>query len=581
MNIQELLDHRTGMIEVKKGNITQEELYLVIKKQKKILSETKVLTPVSDILLNKNDTIDNETIDNETIDKELKKPVLELFIPDNKMFALLSIKEENRENLTVEDIHTFLKNKGINYGIAGDDVILKHLDKIDDQDAELRVASGKMPLPGIPDEIKCFFDNDSLSIGTMTEKGVMDWKNRGKIVQVNEETLLAEIKPGVEGTPGINIYGQLALPEDYQTNLICGEGVRQAEDGEKFYSTIKGKPQIFAEGEISVVPVLVIENDLGVKTGHVDFEGHVEVKGVIQKDYKVKAKSLSAKGIQEAEIVVVNDIVVAEGIFGAKIRNNGSIKAEHIHKADIIVLGDIVVGTEIRDSVIETSGRCIVGGSIFASEISAKKGIKSKKIGSESAGPSKFTVGVDSRAKREEKELRGKILKNQTEIARVEPTITTLKQKSNALNTELGEFAQVQDKYIVKHRQLLESSKTDTGKTDELEEKILQSDKTVEELLKKDEQIIKQIKETKFIINNYKDQIYEFKNKIDEINEKSESDKSIAIVKASSAIYPITTINGRNSSIKIKEIIQRATISEKKITNPDTGQLWHMKISHR
>ena len=571
MNIQELLDHRTGMIEVKKGIITHEKLYLIIKKQKRIRSETKNFSPACDILLNKS----------EKTDQKIKKPVLKLFIPDNKMFAILSIDGENREDITVDEIHTFLEDKEINYGIVGDDVILKHLDTIDDQDATLRVASGKMPLPGIPDKIECFFDNDSLRIGTITEKGAMDWKDRGKIVQVKEETLLAEIKPGVKGTPGINIYGQPVPPEDYRINLTCGEGVRKTEDGRKFYSTIKGKPQIFAEGQINVLPVLVIEDDVGVKTGHVDFEGHVEVNGVIQKDYKVKAKSLRAKGIQDADIVVVNDIVVVEGIFGAKIRNNGSIKAEHIHKADIIVLGDIVVGTEIRESVIETSGRCIVGGSIFASEISAKKGIKSKNIGSKSAGPSNFTVGVDLRAQREEKELKKVIAEKQKEIARIEPTIITLKQKSDELNTELGEFAQVQDKYIVEHRQLLESSKADTGKVNELKEKIRQSDKIVAELIKKDEQVIGEIKATQFLINEYKDQINKFKNKIDEINEKSESDKASAIVKASGTIYPTIKINGRNSSINIKEIIQRAMISEKKITNSNTGQLWQMKILTR
>nr|MBL0717077.1 DUF342 domain-containing protein [Desulfobacterales bacterium] len=303
--------------------------------------------------------------------------------------------------------------------------------------------------------------------------------------------------------------------------------------------------------------------------------------GVIQKDYKVKAKSLLAEGIQDADIMVANDIVVLEGIFGSKIRNNGSIKAEHIHKTDIIVLGDIVVGSEIRESLIETSGKCIVAGTIFASEISAKKGIKSKIIGSDSAGPSKFIVGVDSRARREENELKKKIEINQKKITTVEPTIITFKQKSDELNTELGNLAQVQDKYIVQRRQLLESSKPDTGKADELEQKILQFDKMVVELMKKDEEIIAKSKETKFMINKYKNQINEFKNKIDEIIEKSELDKAMAIVSASSAIYPLLTINGRNSSIRIEEIIQRAAIREKKITNPDTGQLWEMKISNR
>lgn len=571
MNIEELLDHRTGMIAVKKGLMTHEELYLAIKKQKKILSETKIFTPVCDILFNKKE-IENQKIE---------KPVLELFIPDDKMAAILSIRGENRASATADDINTFLEDKGIKYRILQDDSIARHLDKIDDQDITLRVASGKMPSPEIPEEIEYFFDSNPLRIGTLTEKGTMDWKERGKVAQVDEETLLAEIKPGKEGTPGIDIYGQPVLFENHRINIVCGEGARQTEDGKKIYSTGKGKPIISADGQIMVLPVLKIGGDVGVKTGHVDFDGHVEVNGVIQKGYQVKAKSLNAMGIQDAEILILNDIIISEGIFGARIRNNGSIKAGHIHKTDIIVSGDIVVGTEITDSIIETSGRCIINGSIFASEISAKKGVESENIGSESAGPSKLTIGVDFKAKREKNDLKNRIAKNQKELAGVESTIITLKEESDLLNIKLGEIAQVQDKYIVEHRKLIELSETDISKANELEKNIHAIDKEVAKLINEDEQVIEQIKETEFIINGCKDQVNEFKKKIDEINKKSESDKTVAIVKASGKIYQGTRINGRNSSINIEEIVQCATISEKKVTSPGAGHLWKMKISAR
>ncbi|MCD6185991.1 MAG: hypothetical protein J7K84_09455, partial [Deltaproteobacteria bacterium] len=249
--------------------------------------------------------------------------------------------------------------------------------------------------------------------------------------------------------------------------------------------------------------------------------------------------------------------------------------------SNITVLGDLTVEKEITESIIETSSRCIVERSIFASRILAKKGIKSGGIGSESAAPSELTVGIDYRAKRGVADLKSRITDEKKEIDEITPKLLTFKEKSDLLNTALGDIAQVQDRYIVEHRGLVDSPEGDDGRISRLEAKISEIDKSVAGLMHEDEQALQKINEGEIIIKSCKDKINEFQDRIREINEKLESDKGIAIVRASGKIYPGTTVNGRHSSIKIEEMLQRAAISEKKGANSKERNVWHMKISTR
>jgi uncharacterized protein (DUF342 family) len=607
MDITKLLDHRLGMIAVKKGRIGNEEFYRAIKEQKRIFSETKIFTPLADILVNQGvipksrgddflslssshfqdlqtgaDLYDDGNLSNASMpESEEIDSVLELTISDDKLAAVVSFNGEIKTSITAYDIKTLLEEKGIIYGILDDDSINRHIKNAQENNFTLKVASGTMPGSGTADKIKYFFDRDPLRVGTLTDKGTMDWKNRGKVAQVDSGVLLAEIIPGEEGSPGTNIYGKAIPPlKNKQAIISCGKGVEKTEDGRKFYSTEKGQPVISDDGMLEVFPVLKIAGDVGVKTGHIDFDGHVEVEGMVLKGYQVKAKSLRANGIFDADISVLNDIVVYEGIFGANIRNNGSIKAGHIRKSNIVALGNINVETEIAESIIETSGRCVVEETVFASEISAKKGIKAAVIGSESAAPSQLTVGIDFRAKRDVVALKRRITGKKREIYKITPRLLAFKEKSDLLNTKLGDIAQIQDRYIVERRGLLDSPEGDAGRIAVLEKKIREIDATVAGLMGDDEHELQKINETELVIKSCKDKIDELQGRIREINEKSELDKGVAILKAS-VIYPGTIVKGRHSFIKVEEMLQGTTISERKGTNSKARNPWHMKISNR
>jgi uncharacterized protein (DUF342 family) len=325
----------------------------------------------------------------------------------------------------------------------------------------------------------------------------------GFIAKPFEEDLIAEKIPGEEGSPGMDIYGRLIPPPlPQKIKLSPGEGAKTSEDGLKVFSTLNGTPKIMPDGRLCVLPTIKIDGDVGVETGHVEFDGHIDVSGAVQKGYKVKGKSLQAREINHAEIEIDEDIVVFRGIYGSDIKGGGDLKASHIHHSSIDVLGDVIVEKEIFESQIETNGKCVIGGgTVITSEISAKKGIIAHDIGTLAAKPSSLTVGIDHKLQRELSNIKKKIAEETQKKTELEDLIPPLRERSDKLNTELGEIAVEQDKYMVQQREIEERLKDPHSQLDddtkEKQVKVIQAlmlkrneiDGKVAELLNEDEEI--------------------------------------------------------------------------------------------
>jgi uncharacterized protein (DUF342 family) len=127
------------------------------------------------------------------------------------------------------------------------------------------------------------------------------------------------------------------------------------------------------ENKISIQEMLTIDGDIGLETGHIDFDGHIEVSGSIHQGYRVKCSSLRVGDVQEAEVTVYGDMVVLGGIYDSEVKCNGSLQASHIHKSDIQAGGELLVEKEIIGSKIESGGKCLIpDGTIASSEIVTK-----------------------------------------------------------------------------------------------------------------------------------------------------------------------------------------------------------------
>ncbi|MDY6880645.1 MAG: FapA family protein [Thermodesulfobacteriota bacterium] len=514
-------------------------------------------------------------------------------VSEDKLNASISPKDSIDHSATLTEIKELLQRKGILYGIMDDKSINRYLEEPREHQKTWIIAQGKAPEPGIDPDMRLFFDNDPIKTGTMTEEGFIDWKDHGQIPQVKEGDCIAEIDPGRAGTEGKDIYGQSVPPPKLNIlDIKYGRNAYKSEDGLRIYSKIDGRPQLSGNRYLDVFTDLRISGDIGIETGHVNFDGCIDVSGSINKGYQVNGKSLRCKEINGAEIQVDGDIIVMGGVFGANIKSGGKLKVGHINRSKIEAVGDIAVENEIVDSAIETNGSCVIEkGTILSSEIVAKKGVKTKEIGTEVAKPSSLFVGIDNKVKRDIKTLRDEIAEKEMRLKDLESLVVELKNRSDGINIELGEIAQEQDGSMVRHRHLVEKMK-ESAQTDDnglmerveeakknLEARIKQIDKIVEKLMEEDEQILENIDEHQKEITEIGHEVGLLESKIDHVIDLAEQDEGVPVVKVSGNVFPGTIISGPHSSITLDKQYHKVNIFETKIKCDTSSQERRMRIS--
>ncbi|MBW1609402.1 MAG: DUF342 domain-containing protein, partial [Deltaproteobacteria bacterium] len=471
------LDSRFGTIAVENNFAIQEQIDRALQEQKRIFKETKSVKLIGDILVEFN-VLTEEQRDaillkqkrlKESMSDEEKSPEppdttervecetkFELNVSEDKLNAFLSIKGEYSGTITVENIKNFLQLEGIEFGIVDDVQITEYLKNSENKKETLKSAEGKPPKPGKDAYIKYHFETDPLKVGEIKDGGSIDFKDRGDIPHVKEGDLLAEKIPVMEGKPGKDVYGSPIPPQKPEDmKLKPGKGVKISDDRLQIIAKIDGIPEISAMGKVFVSPQLKISGNIGLKTGHVDFDGKIDVSETIQSGFRVKGNSLTAKEILWAEIEMTGDIVVYGGIIGATIKTGGNIRAMYMRESNIETYGDVVIEKELIDSKIDTSGACIVKrGPVLSSTVAAKKGIHAIQIGSELSKPCNLTVGVDERIKNEINIIKEVILLKIEEHKELKTRLEEINDEPEKNEIQIAEMAQVQDRLMVKRRDI-------------------------------------------------------------------------------------------------------------------------------
>ncbi|MBW2061993.1 MAG: DUF342 domain-containing protein [Deltaproteobacteria bacterium] len=640
LSVQKLQETRTldikfGQLAIINGFVTREDVDRGLKEQKRIFSETNAIALLGDILINlgsmtedQRDAIvttqkrfqqlppdtgeeteayesgeEEEYPPEEGKETELFEPTIEekaeeygidITISEDRLEALLALKKrDDLDKIPIEDIKELLEAKGVTFGIVDDNVIIEYFQTKPIPGTPLKIAQGQAAKPGQDARINYTFDTDPLKIGVIKKGGVIDFKDRGEIPQVKPGDLIAEKIPALPGTPGTDVYGHtIPAPKSADVFLRCDSSTKKDEDGLKAFAQQGGAPQVSADGMLSVMSEHYINGDVGLETGHIEFDGHINVSGSVQDGFRVKGGKLSAKEILKAEIDLTGDIDLTGGILGAHIKTGGSIKAKYINASTIEAWGDVVVNKEVYDSTIEACGKFVIDrGKVLTSRITAKKGIEAVDIGSELSNPCTLMVGVDVIVPREVNKIKeeiGEIKKRRKEL---ESLIEKAQEESSRLNDEMMEFTQMQDQSVVQKRSL-EGKIEELRKTDReellskaekfiegLDNKIKKATEIIEKLVSRQDQIMEEVEGHQKEIEDTEKKIEEKNTEIQRLIEWSESEKAVAAVKVSGKIFPGTIVRGAHSSLMLEEKNQYVLFSENKITDPESRVKWEISIS--
>ncbi len=518
----------------------------------------------------------------------------ELAVTVDRFQAYIYPLEESAADIGIDAIRQLIEMENINFGVIEDEKITAYLASSPSKTKPFKIAQGIPVDPGTPTEIKYHFDTSPIKPGTIDEKGNIDYKDRGKIPWVKAETLIAEIIPGTSGKSGTDVYGKAVdpPPPDIVT-LKYGRNVRKGEEGVKAYAEIDGRPVLLDDGTFEVSDTLQIPGDVGVETGNIEFEGHIDVKGGVQEGYKVKAKSLNALEIHNAEVETVGDIVIVKGIIGGRIRTDGTVKARHIRDTTIDALGDVQIEKEVYESRIESNGVFrIERGTIMGSTISAMKGVEANEIGSNSSDPCTVITGIDNRLENQVTKMNMKIAAKEKEVGKLRSAIKEHLDKPKWLEEQINDLAQKQDQAMRKGVSLKETLKSLQKAKDyknikkvmtitkALNAKLKQYQERIDALVSEQEEIEKKVDKYNDEVKKLEQEIIELQDDIKSIVEMSKIRQSSSGIKVTGTVYDRTSIRGRNAALIVKGNLQRVHFQEIKNPDENSDQAWLMSASN-
>lgn len=514
-----------------------------------------------------------------------ENPNFTIVVDSDLMNARLLPGKNGLSGVGLEVIKEAIEQSNICYGIVDDTVISDYL-KATSHESACVIATGTSPIHPIPTQAKFHFDTDPLRVGTIKEDDMIDWKDHGTLPHVEECALIAEKIPGKKGFPGKDVFGQQITPTEAPPfRIIVGKGVSEEDD--KYYAKERGIPQFGADNVLSVLNTYKIPGDVGIETGHVEFDGHVEVGGAVKEDYQVKSRSLTVNATESAKLDVNGDILVHKGLHGTRVRSEGNLKARHIAECDIRSKGNIIAQKEIIESTVETGGRCLVtGGSIISCEIKAKKGVYAKNVGTDAAPPSNLTVGIDFRYRRERQRLLESISKAEKRIKKLRPRLKELTDAMNSSSAQMGEAVQEQDALMVEQRELEQkmaqadesAKKSLTHKLRVLTDKKALVDRQVDQLVEQDELMMTEQIKVKKEYQNAEETIVKSNAELQELKKIPKSDIGYPIVEVSGTLYAGTTITTPNCVYTVEEDLHHIRITETNLPEPDAPPGWHIKI---
>lgn len=289
----------------------------------------------------------------------------------------VEINGPRRAELFKEILHK-LKGSGITYGIKND-VLLTGLSN----NTKILVAQGIAPIDGEDSVIRLYELKEAKP--EAKEDGNVDHYELNLINRVSEGDWLGERTEPTEGRPGKTVKGSTLLPARgkelpllYDTNTVREE---YHEGLTTLYAIINGA--VHYDGDrIGISNHLEIMGNVDFKTGNINFDGFLTVKGTIEDGFSVTASKdieiLSDYGVGGVKDITSNDgsIYIKGGIAGnnkATIYSRKNIYTKFVSDTNIVCDGSVHIGfyclnsnIKAREVILDSSKGQIIGGSIQA-----------------------------------------------------------------------------------------------------------------------------------------------------------------------------------------------------------------------
>lgn len=361
-------------------------------------------------------------IHNEAIEIGVIKPLVELVLSKDlfDIRAKLNVSKDQLEANLIEitnDIMVFIKKNNITEGVLHDVI---HVGLVAGQ--EVIVAQGILPIHGEDAQVTYYTPSERKPV--IQQDGTADYYEMKFMDEVKRDEWLGEkTLPGL-GIPGRNLVGEELpatsgkdKPMFYDKNTVVAV---EEEDKIVLRARINGA-FTKVNGNIMVQEVLIIEGDVGSKTGNIDYDGSIIIKGTINDGFSVQATKdisvLSSMGLGAIDCIVsrTGDIYIKGGIFGkerAVIQAANNVYMKHANECTVEAGNDIYIGLYAIGCKLTANNIFldVHRGRIIGGKIKAKAQVVTAFIGNEAERSTSINIEGFDRAilKKELEELNDK-----------------------------------------------------------------------------------------------------------------------------------------------------------------------------
>ncbi|MGL4362108.1 MAG: DUF342 domain-containing protein [Cellulosilyticaceae bacterium] len=371
-------------------------------------------------------------------------------ITPDKMMCVVSFEElednEDERLLTDGEIKKAITAAGVTTGIDSDvlDVILTNRK----YDYKYVLAKGTPAIAGKEATILFKFDKDNINkcAPKHNEDGTVNFKDLSIIKNVTKETVLAIKMPAEDGVAGINVTGQeVRASRGRDVRMPRGKNTKILDDGVTLVAEIDGQ-LCYDEHNVYITPSFIVEKDVDISTGNIDFIGNVIVNGSVQAGFKITAGgTVEVKGsVEAADIYAEGDIIVWYGIQGMDkgiISTRGNVIAKFIQNVTVEAGGSVVAEAIMHSNVSAIEVDVTKGkGLLVGGEVVVAKKLKATIIGSHMATVTTIKLGLSPKMLKEFKEIEESLDKMKEDLNKISQSITFLMNRKDMLGQEKQEL---------------------------------------------------------------------------------------------------------------------------------------------
>ncbi|MCG5535272.1 FapA family protein [Ectothiorhodospira mobilis] len=315
--------------------------------------------------------------------------------------------------VTLEQVREALAQQGVVHGI--DEAALEAAVEAGKQaPQEVVVAEATPPEHGEDTRFEPLVPEAHDRRPRVDERGRVDYRDLGGVVQVSPGTPLMRRHPATPGTPGRDIFGGV-IPskpgKEYAFDAHLRNAERDPEDPDLLRAAIQGVPSVVDRG-VMVDDLLQVDGvDLSV--GHLTFDGTVQIRHDVVEGMHVEATGDIHVGgmVEGARLEAGGDIVVHKGVVGrldqgeptAVLRAGGGVSAHFIENGRVEA-HHLLVREQLVHCHVSVRQSVMIGpegarkGQIMGGEVRAGHLVDCRLLGGPNGPHTVVAVGLDPQA---------------------------------------------------------------------------------------------------------------------------------------------------------------------------------------